>query len=117
MYVLPWKVTCLGEKILICHDQETSLICKFFPSEIGPFWLLGEGHLLRLREMLLDSGQITRKRQRASFENQFSPFAASNSFSRSQFMPWAYQGICTAEPKVTDSVTSFSRGRKVHVAT
>ena len=102
-------VICLGIKILICSEQETSFIRKFLPSETGPFWLLSEGDLLRLREMLLDSGQITRKRQRPSFENQFSPFAASNSFSRSQFMPWPHQGICAAEPKVADSVTSFSK--------
>ena len=59
--------------------------------------------------MLLDSGQIACKRQRPtpSFENQFSPFAASNCFSRSQFMPWSYQGI-SAEPRALDSVSSFS---------
>ena len=102
-------VRCLGIEIFICSDQETSFIRKFLPSEIGPFWLLREGNLLRLGEMLLDSGQIARKRQRPapSFENQFSPFAASNCFSRSQFMPWPYQGI-SAEPRALDSVSSFS---------
>ena len=102
-------VRCLGIEIFICSDQETSFIRKFLPSEIGPFWLLREGDLLRLGEMLLDSGQIARKRQRPapSFENQFSLFAASNCFSRSQFMPWPYQGI-SAEQRALDSVSSFS---------
>ena len=68
---------------------------------------MSEGDLLCLREIPLDSGQIAHKRQRPRFQNQFSPFAASNCFSHSQFMPWPYQGI-SAEPKVADSVTSFS---------
>ena len=67
-------VICLGITILICSEQETSFIENFLLSEIGPFWLLSEGNLLCLREMLLGSGQITHKRQRLSFENQFRPF-------------------------------------------
>ena len=33
-------VICLGIKILICSEQETSFIWNFLPSENGPFWLL-----------------------------------------------------------------------------
>lgn len=54
-YLNNW-VKCLGIEILICSDQETSFIRNFLSSEIGPFWLISEGDLLGLREMLLDLG-------------------------------------------------------------
>ena len=65
-------IRALNLERLTCNDSETSFIQSFLPAEIGPFWLISEGNLMRLHRFLLNSRHEAC--QSANFGFRFSPF-------------------------------------------
>ena len=87
-------VRYLGIEIVMSNVEETAIVQKFLPSQIGPFGLISEQNLLRLQAMLLNSRRV--ESQMPNFEYQF-PFGANNvatSFLPAdfRFVSWPFEG-------------------------
>ena len=87
-------VQYLGIEIVMSNVEETAIVKKFLPSQIGPFRLISEQNLLRLQALLLNSRRV--EGQMPNFGHQF-PFGANNvaaSFLPSdfRFVSWPFEG-------------------------
>lgn len=99
-------IRALNLERLTCNDSETSFIQSFLPAEIGPFWLISEGNLMRLHRFLLNSRHVAC--QSANFGYRFSPFRPIQTvqfLQNSELSTWHFQGK-NSKVKAVDSAAT-----------
>ena len=87
-------VQYLGIEIVMSNVEETAIVQKFLPSQIGPFGLISEQNLLRLQAMLLNSRRVESQMPNSGYQFPFGANNVATSFLPAdfRFVSWPFEG-------------------------